>query len=116
MGQTMIEKLTESLTNVCAELWRNFMSAQQTAIRTTLRGSYKVVDVSENITAQENPASGTEVDVIYNNLADSEVSVTILSENYRTPFGNNIVMIIPVGGYCEANYSNIGGVIYVRGM
>lgn len=82
-----------------------------------LHGSYKVVHVNSGGVVSENPEEGTEVDVIYTNSTNQEITLTIVpTQRVKTPFARDIVLIIPSGGYCEANYSNIGGTIYVRGM
>jgi hypothetical protein len=82
-----------------------------------LYGSYKVINVTQSMEVSENPTEGTEIDVIYTNNTDHEIILTITaSAQMKTPLANNIMLIIPSGGYCEANYSNINGTIYVRGM
>lgn len=77
----------------------------------------KVVNVSASGTKSESPAQGQEISVIYVNTASSAVTVTIAASNtVKTPTGQNITFTIPVGGYGEANFSNIGGTVYVRGV
>jgi len=90
--------------------------ATKEEVSATLKGSYKVVSVSADATVTESPASGTEVDVIYTNNTASAIYLTISSQAYRTPTGGDIVLTVPAGGYAEANYSNIAGTIYVRGV
>ena len=77
----------------------------------------KVVEVSVTGTKSESPASGEEIDVIYVNTANSAVTVTIAhSSTVKTPNGSDITITIPVGGYGEASFANIGGTIYARGV
>ena len=90
--------------------------ATKEEVRATLKGSYKVVSVNTDASVGESPASGTEVDVIYTNNTANAVYLTISGQTYRTPLGTDIVIAVPAGGYAEANYSNIAGTIYVRGV
>ena len=82
-----------------------------------LRGSYKVVNVVQDMTISEAPAEGTEIDVIYTNNTAHEVILTIVaSQHVKTPLAQDIILIVLPGGYGEVNYSNISGTIYVRGV
>lgn len=79
--------------------------------------SSKVVNVSANATKSESPTTGTEVNVMYVNTGSSAVTVTIeATQTVKTPTGSNITITIPVGGYGEASFANIGGTIYARGV
>ena len=104
------------LTSYHDALMTNVVTPLQTIVSGTLKGSYKVVNVTADATASESPAVGTEVDVIYVNNTAAEHIITIPSSTYRTNTGQNLLLVIPAGWYAEANYSNIGGVVYVRGM
>ena len=80
-----------------------------------LKGKYKTVTATSNIVASESPASGMETDVLYVNNSGSTITVTASAQVYRTPNGNDLVVTVPNGTYGEINYTNINGVIYVRG-
>lgn len=82
-----------------------------------LKGFYKVATVSQSGVVTESPAVGTETGVIYVNGTSTAVEITIrATPTQKTPTGEDIVITIPVDGYAEANYSNIGGIVYVRGI
>ena len=66
-----------------------------------------------NITGTTN--AGKSQTIIYVNDSGSSKVVTI-PNTYRTPNGSEIIIDVPNGGYCEVNYLNIGGVIYVRAL
>lgn len=80
-----------------------------------LKGKYKTVTATSNIIASESPASGMETDVLYVNNGSSTITVTASAQVYRTPNGNDLVVQVSPGMYGEINYTNINGVIYVRG-
>ena len=80
-----------------------------------LKGKYKTVTTTSNIVASESPASGMETDVLYVNNGSSTITVTASAQVYRTPNGNDLVISVSPGMYGEINYTNINGVIYVRG-
>lgn len=81
-----------------------------------LKGSYKVVNLTSNITAAESPDAGCEIDVLYVNNTQNEYIVTINSQSYRTSTGADLQLVIPAGWYGEASFLNINNTIYVRGM
>ena len=82
-----------------------------------LKGERKVVNVSSSSTKSESPEAGQEIDVIYANTSSASVTVTIAAgSTVKTPNGQNITITIPVGGYGEASFINIGGIIYARGV
>ena len=81
-----------------------------------LKGSYKVVNLTSDITAAETPAAGSEIDVLYVNNTNAEHIVTISAQTYRTSTGENLQLVIPAGWYGEASFLNISNTIYVRGM
>ena len=59
---------------------------------------------------------GWECNVIYENQSkDTEFYINI-SPAYRTPDGSTVELSCPPGGYCEVNWINIAGNIYVRGV
>ena len=80
-----------------------------------LKGKYKTVTTTSNIVASESPASGMEIDVLYVNTGSNAITVTASAQTYRTPNGNDLVITVSPGMYGEINYTNINGVIYVRG-
>lgn len=87
--------------------------AQQLAGRANT--SYKRVDVTEDMTAREQPEAGMQVDVLYVNTTGETRTVTIPNGTYKTPTGETIRVVVPAGGYGEASFLNIDGVTYVRG-
>ena len=99
-------------------LWDNDMKPHiQQTYSTKSEHQTKVVEVSASATKTESPTAGAEIDVIYVNTASSAVTVTIAaSSTVKTPTGSNITITIPVGGYGEASFANIGGTIYARGV
>lgn len=46
---------------------------------------------------------------------DYQNYVISVADIYKTPLGQQIVLVCPVGGYCEVSYLNINGKIYARG-
>ena len=80
-----------------------------------LKGKYKTVHTTTNIVVSEQPASGTEIDVIYINDGNTSVTVTANAQVYKTITGSDLVVTIPPGMYGEINFTNVNGVIYVRG-
>lgn len=95
--------------NAIAEKFSTF---EEKVLIGTIRISEVNSDLSiENIDVDNN----AQIDVIYNNNASTEVIVTILNTNFKTPDGNDIILTIPVGGYTEASYLKINNIIYVRG-
>lgn len=99
------------------QLMTSVVEPLQTTVSGTLKGSYSVVSVTADATVSGvNPAQGTEIDILYVNNTNAEHIVTIPASTYRTNTGENLLLVIPAGWYAEANYSNIGGTIYVRGM
>lgn len=82
----------------------------------TIKGTLKVVNLSESIIAEEHPEESHQTDVIYVNDTSSILTVDISNANYRTPNGEIVSITVPPGGYAEANFLNIGETIYVRGI
>lgn len=92
-------------------------TALKQLVRTSvLKGGYKVVEVTDNASVIESPDEGTEVDVIYTNPTVNELTLTISAQVCVTPMGTDIVLLVPAGGYAEANYMRIGDTIYARGL
>lgn len=46
---------------------------------------------------------------------ETDLYVSIPS-NFVTPGGTQIVLLCPIGGYCEVSYLNVNGTIYARGL
>lgn len=46
--------------------------------------------------------------------SNGNYTITV-ANNYKTPLGQQIILVCPVGGYCEVSYLNINGKIYARG-
>ena len=99
-------------------LENGYVIPQQTTLDSFLKGTIEVVSV----TADDNGydagtiALGTQKHVIFNNGGDADYIVTIPTTPYRTPDGQAINLTVPNGGYAEANFMNINGTIYVRGL
>lgn len=78
-----------------------------------------IVSVSSDMTAVECPISlnrGWGCTVVYENTEqDRDFYITIKSE-YKTPDGSPLEITCPAGGYCEVNWINVNGTIYVRGV
>ena len=83
---------------------------------TAIIGLYKKVYISSDTTYDEHPSENTQTGVIFVNIDTEEHYVNISNEEYRTPDGGIISIPVPVGGYAEANFLNVGGEIYVRGI
>ena len=98
-------------------LTSGYVIPQQTTLNSFLKGTVEVVSVTtdnNNYTAGT-IEEGTQKHVIFNNGGDADYTVTIPT-TYRTPDGQPIELTVPDGGYAEANFMNIGGTIYVRGL
>lgn len=106
----------EALAREIAELKGTINEELIESLPFLLKGGYKVIPVSTSITSDEMPSEGRETNVMFVNTSRRELTVTIPSSSYKTPLGTDIVLLVPVGGYAEANFANIGGVVYVRGV
>lgn len=80
-----------------------------------LRGTSEVVELSEDITFDEEVAWGEQKTIIYTNDTLEEITVTVPNDDYRTPDGEAISIPVPAGGYGEVSIMNIGGTIFARG-
>ena len=80
-----------------------------------LRGTSETVELTEDITFDEEVSIGEQKTVIYLNDTDGVLTVTVPNNGYRTPDGEAIIIEIPSGGYGEVNIINIGGTIFARG-
>lgn len=80
-----------------------------------LRGTNETVELTEDITFDEDVAIGEQKTVIYLNDTNGVLTVTVPNNGYRTPDGETIIIEIPSGGYGEVNIINIGGTIFARG-
>lgn len=82
----------------------------------SIHGSYKVINITENIIVKEVTNEETQLIVLYVNNTSDELSVTVInSEIYKTPTGENLEIYIPAGGYGEVNFLNIGGIYFIKG-
>ena len=82
----------------------------------SIHGSYKVINITEDITVEEVTDEETQLIVLYVNNTSDELSVTVInSEIYKTPTGENLDIYIPAGGYGEVNFLNIGGIYFIKG-
>ena len=97
-------------------LWSNGTIWVDAVYNLGVLGIIKKVDVSSDIVAEEHPLSGTQTNVIYDNVTDHDVHVNVSATVNRTPDGDIISITIPAGGYGEVNFMNINGIIYARGI
>lgn len=107
----------EGITTGADEVMDDALQKRQSELnRVMLRGSAQVVNVSSNLSVSEMAVeSSHQVDVIYENTSQTEVTVTIGGGSLKTPDGGALSLSIPAGGYGEANFMNVGGTVYVRG-
>lgn len=82
----------------------------------SIKGTMKLVQLTEGAAAAEEPEENTQIDVIYVNDTENTLTVGVNNEVYRTPNGQLMVIVVPSGGYAEVNFLNIGGTIFVRGI
>lgn len=82
----------------------------------SIKGTLKLVQLTEGAAAAEEPEENTQIDVIYVNDTENTLTVGVDNEVYRTPDGQLMVIVVPTGGYAEVNFLNIGGTIFVRGI
>ena len=100
-----------------ADIYDSTYSKRQSEINAEVpRASYKVVAMSADVTANESPASGYEVDVIYTNSTSGALTVTASKNTYATPDGDDLAISVPAGGYGEISFLNISNTIYARGV
>lgn len=82
-----------------------------------LQGTIEVVNVSSNQTNYtKTVAVGQQAHVIFANSGSSTDYTVAISTTYKTPDGQALTLNVPKGGYAEANFMNIGGTIYARGL
>ena len=98
-------------------LTTGYVIPQQTTLDSFLKGTIAVVQVTANVNSYSagTIATGTQKHVIFSNGGSADYIVTIPT-TYKTPDGQAIELTVPHGGYAEANFMNIGGTIYVRGI
>lgn len=82
----------------------------------SIKGTLKLVHLTEGAAAAEEPEENTQIDVIYVNDTENTLTVGVNNEVYRTPDGELMIIYVPAGGYAEVNFLNIGGTIFVRGI
>lgn len=82
----------------------------------SIKGTMKLVQLTEGAAAAEEPEENTQIDVIYVNDTENTLTVGVNNEVYRTPDGELMIIYVPAGGYAEVNFLNIGGTIFVRGL
>lgn len=82
----------------------------------SIKGTMKVIPLTEGTAAAEEPEENTQIDVLYVNDTEEELTVGVNNERYRTPDGELMIIYVPAGGYAEVNFLNIGGTIFVRGV
>ena len=54
--------------------------------------------------------------VVYENTTEDQNFYISINPDYKTPDGGTLEIDCPAGGYCEVNWINVGGIIYVRGV
>ena len=85
---------------------------------------YSAVTVSSNLTNVTCPSditgtskSGSQAIVIYHNGGSTtDYDISISTTNIISPSGEQVNLTCPKSGYCEVNFLNIGGTIFVRGV
>ena len=85
---------------------------------------YSAVTVSSSLTNITCPSditgtskSGSQAIVIYHNGGSTtDYDISISTTNIISPSGEQVNLICPKNGYCEINFLNIGGTIFVRGV
>lgn len=80
-----------------------------------LKGTSETVELTEDITFDEEVNLGEQKTVIYLSDTNDVLTVTVPNNGYRTPDGEAIIIEIPSGSYGEVNIINIGGTIFARG-
>lgn len=107
----------EGITTGADEVMDDALQKRQSELnQKMIRGEQKVVRINQDTTATESPQSGEQIDVVYINTSQTEVTVSIAAGgNVLTPNGASISITIPAGGYGEANWMNNGGTIFVTG-
>lgn len=69
----------------------------------------------ESVVGQDN--SGKVAHVIYKNTGTEDYTIALsTTSGYITPDGQALELTCPQNGYCEINYLNIDGEIFVRGL
>lgn len=81
-----------------------------------LHGDTKIIHVSNDIEVINRVDTNTQLNVIYINDSENEITVTMHpTTNYLTPDGQDIELSILPNGYGEINYLNINDTIFARG-
>lgn len=81
----------------------------------TISGNQTNVTCPDAITGSSK--SGWQANVVYVNGTSTDYTVAVsTSSGYKTPDNSEVKPTCKGNGYCEINYLNIGGVIYVRGV
>lgn len=77
------------------------------------------VPVNRNLINVECPINldrGWGCTVVYENTKEDQDFYISINPIYKTPDGSTLEIDCPAGGYCEVNWINVGGIIYVRGV
>lgn len=82
----------------------------------SIKGVTKIIHIDVNTLLVENPEENTQIDAIVVNDDSVDHTVGVSNVRYRTPDGELLIITVPVGGYAEFNFLNIGGTIFVRGI
>ena len=111
-----VERVVCGAYEVYDDILEKRQSELNSQILVSLKGMTKVIHITEDINLSESPDENTQTDVIIIN--DDSVShiIGISNVDFKTPDGQIISFSVPSGGYAEANFLNINGIIYVRGI
>lgn len=58
---------------------------------------------------------GSECTVLYENASDTQEFTVSIADEYKTPEGELLTVIVPSAGYAEVSYLMSGGEVFVRG-
>ncbi|MCH5307259.1 MAG: hypothetical protein J1E37_04205 [Prevotella sp.] len=111
---TYIEGATEKKAGV--------MTAAQVTTLNKLNGMFSVnaINLTGNVIGIPDIVgasnSGKQQTIIYYNNSTAVKTVTVPTAGIKTPDGKEIVLQVPVGGYAEVNFINIGGTIFARAL
>lgn len=79
-------------------------------------GTVRVIMVTGDVVNQTTEiADGQSETILFVNDTNLNCNVTV-SVDYKTPNGEQIALVCPVGGYCEVSFININDTIYARGI
>lgn len=80
-----------------------------------IRGNSEVVEIRSDIIFNKTVVLNGMKTVVYENVTNENLTITVPNSGYRTPDGEAIVIEVTEGGYGEVNIININGTIFARG-